>query len=194
MNPISDQIEFSVETPEGPSSNDEARRARIRAGWVYGGFASGILVGFAVTAASVAVSGYGVLPVQLIWNLMWAPALGVILGFRLGRIRGSEPWNWKRMRLRTRTMMVIVAYVALLFGMGVSTGRLGHTARQYESKFITSGQLMKVYQNMERLVPHERGAAHLRKLVDYHNQLVKKYDRARRRPWLPVSPDPPPPK
>ena len=30
-------------------------------------------------------------------------------------------------------------------------------------------------------------------LVAYHRKLAAKYDLARRRPWLPVEPDPPPP-
>ena len=39
----------------------------------------------------------------------------------------------------------------------------------------------------------ERNAIVYQGLADYHGQLAAKYEKARRRPWLPVEPDPPMP-
>ncbi len=58
--------------------------------------------------------------------------------------------------------------------------------REYRRGLITAGE--------ERLqTMQERNAIVFRGLVEYHQKLADKYDRARRRPWLPVEPDPPMP-
>jgi hypothetical protein len=146
-----DRIEMSgeiekVETPsavlDGP---DEAEQVRKRSLRTYLGFGVGIVVGFVVTAIHLVYSGYHILPFQLVWNLIWAPYLGLIVGAKLGRRRQAGPWKWKRPQLRTRTLMVIVAYVALLFGMGVSTQRLGDQARQYHQKYAHADFMAKTY-------------------------------------------------
>jgi hypothetical protein len=59
--------------------------------------------------------------------------------------------------------------------------------REYRRGLIQEGE--------ERAgVRQEQAMDFLRRLVDYHEQLATKYDRARWRPWLPVEPDPPMPK
>ncbi|AGA25039.1 hypothetical protein [Singulisphaera acidiphila] len=62
----------------------------------------------------VAKVGYGILPFALVWNLIWAPWLGTVMGLTHSRTRrpGLRPWP----QLRTRTLMAVVAYVALLLG------------------------------------------------------------------------------
>ncbi len=77
-----DPVEASEETPGSPSTvvtRDEIERLRTRARWGYGGFAIGIGLGFACTAAQVATFGYHHL-LNSVWNLIWAPFLGVIIG------------------------------------------------------------------------------------------------------------------
>jgi hypothetical protein len=254
---IADQLEIS----EGSGSSgslaavddepDEASQCRSRARWAYAGFGLGILGGFVVTAIQVASSGYQLLPF-LCWNLIWAPYLGLIMGHRLGRGRRASPLKWKRPQLRTRTLMVVVAYVALLFGTGLPAERLGNTARKYFQNWATADSMAKIYRQLgqksesnaklrsanvaelhagkipeglhpgqkdflrsldldpkvtpefreyrRRLITEgeeqtrtreEHNVAIFRGLVEYHDQLAAKYDRARWRPWLPVEPDPP---
>jgi hypothetical protein len=61
--------------------------------------------------------------------------------------------------------------------------KVTHEFRTYRRGLIQDGE--------ERAgVRLELAMAFLRRLVDYHEQLATKYDRARRRPWLPVEPDP----
>jgi hypothetical protein len=128
---------------DGPG---EAGPRRSQSRWAYGGFGLGIVLGFVVTAVQVAWSGYHLLPFWIVWNLIWVPYMGLILGNGLGRPRGAVRWKWKRPQLRTRTLMVVVAYVALLFGMGASTSRLGNSARQSHQKFVTADSMAKIFQ------------------------------------------------
>ena len=89
-----DSIEPSIETSGGASTvvaRDETERLRTRTRWGYGGFAIGIGLGFALTAAQVASAGYAILPFQFVWNLIWAPFLGVVIGRALSRTQPIEP-------------------------------------------------------------------------------------------------------
>jgi hypothetical protein len=58
--------------------------------------------------------------------------------------------------------------------------------REYRRRLIREGE-------EQAGARHQQTIAFLRKLVEYHEQLVTKYDRARWRPWLPVEPDLPMP-
>ena len=44
----------------------------------------------AATSVQVARSGYEILPVQLVFNLLWAPYLGVVMGWNLSRTHRSD--------------------------------------------------------------------------------------------------------
>jgi len=68
-------------------ARDETERLRTRTRWGYSGFAIGIGLGLALTAVQFVSAGYAILPFQFVWNLIWAPFLGVVLGRTL---RGCE--------------------------------------------------------------------------------------------------------
>lgn len=111
---IADPVEPPVETPGSASTvvaRDETERLRTRTRWGYGGLAIGIGLGFALTAADVARVGYAILPFQLLWNLIWAPFLGVVMGRALSRTPPKKPRKWTLPQLRIHTLMVIVAYL-----------------------------------------------------------------------------------
>ena len=46
--------------------------------------------------------------------------------------------------------MVVVAYVAILYGMGVSTARLGNAARLYLGKSSRADTMVKIYQDLQK--------------------------------------------
>jgi hypothetical protein len=98
-----------------------------------------------VTAVHVKLVGYQILPDEFVLNLIWMPFLGLILGATLSGGRQARPWKWKRVQLRTQTLMIVVAYVALLFGTGISTQRLGNLARQYYQKSVTADFMAKTF-------------------------------------------------
>ncbi len=145
---IADRIEGSdaAEVATTTDNVDERERTRRR----YFGFVFGIVLGFAATAFQVMLHGYHMLPGQLIWGLIWAPGLGLLVGDKLGRPRNAGRWKWRRLQLRTGTLMVVVAYVALLFGMGVSTERLGNQAREYYQKTVTARSVTESYETLAR--------------------------------------------
>jgi hypothetical protein len=58
--------------------------------------------------------------------------------------------------------------------------------REYRRRLIREGE-------EQAGARHELTIAFCRKLVEYHEQLAARYDRALWRPWLPVEPDPPMP-
>lgn len=106
------------------------------------------MLALAITAAQVASRGFDVLQELLIWNLIWAPYLGAFLGLGLSRTRRPGPRTWRRPQLRTHTLMVVVAYVAFLFGMGAWAGKLSRPARQYHQKWATADSLSKTYREL----------------------------------------------
>jgi hypothetical protein len=242
------------ETDGGPNAAERSRRARAR--WVLGGFGAGIVLAFVIIAVRVAMVGWRILPYELIFDLIWSPILGAEMGMGLGYRRHpasrEERRLWKRPRFRMLTMMILVAYVALLFGAGVSTAPIGDAARRYSQKYQTSLDLMAQFRELAKKAEAEsgqllstaaelrsgripdglhpsqkeflksldrtatpeyreerygliadgdeqrrRGLEHavevLRRLIAHYEELAAKYDRARRRPWLPVEPDPPRP-
>jgi hypothetical protein len=251
-------IAGSPEGQSGLAARDAAGPSRARMRWLVGGLGIGVALDFVVTAAQVVASEYTLfdVPHLLVWNLAWAPYLGAITGL-IGLIRSRRPGplTWRFPQFRTRTLMVVIAYLAFLFSAIVSSHRLSIAAMRYSQKAITSAEMAKVFMESglkvevdaklrkgnvaqlqagkipEGLLPGqvdflrsleldpkvapefrdfrrglilkgeeqaearaELAMAFLHRLVDYHEQLVTKYDRARWRPWLPVEPDPPTPK
>src|SRR4051812_39125753 len=119
---------------------------RVRARWAYSGFGIGLLVGFPVTGIHLMYGEYRILPFQFIFNLIWAPWLGTFMGIRLSRI----PRPRRVFRPSTRTMMVAVAYVALLLGVGIPAQLLGQRARLYFRRSDWSNSLAKVMREQGR--------------------------------------------
>ncbi|MGO9922805.1 MAG: hypothetical protein ACLQIB_49925 [Isosphaeraceae bacterium] len=138
-------IEPSVETSGGASAvvaRDEAERLRTRTRWGYGGLAIGIGLGFALTAVQVARAGYAILLFHFARNMTWAPFLGLVIG------RALSPTQPKQLRIHT--LMVIVAYVALLLGVSVSTARIGFAAQRYLQETINCAERVKIYREEAR--------------------------------------------
>ena len=114
-------------------------------------------------------------------------------------------WPTHRFRYRLRTLMALVAVVAGALAYG-ETQRRGRTYRAQawyhvaashqladESRwaFCTFGFPERQVEAIRASRSAERTA--LLMASEYHRQLRAKYERAARRPWLPVAPDPLPP-
>jgi hypothetical protein len=140
---IDDRIEVSESSIVAPAPDnvDERKRTRRR----YFGFVFGIVLGFMLTALQVKIQGYGILPGLLIWDLICFPCICLHMAHNLGKPRGARRWTWKLPQLRTRTLMVLVAYVALLLGMWVSTERLGSQARDYYQRCMSARVLADTF-------------------------------------------------
>jgi hypothetical protein len=103
-------------------------------------------------------------------------------------------------RMTTRRWMVAVAIVAV----GIGTWMLIERSRSYAALGSLHAESEKECRRIveafegSRFDPVIWGEAlalvrRSRKLLPYHAALRRKYERASRRPWLPVEPDPPEP-
>jgi hypothetical protein len=131
--------------PDNPSEEEQERRRRRRGRFVATGFAIGLVLGLVSTLLDLAWRGWFILPFQLILNLLLFPYFGVLLGFNLSHVPGAPKWSWRFLRFNMRTMMMVVAYVALLFGLGVVTGRIGGIARRYHQQYVNANQMVDVF-------------------------------------------------
>jgi hypothetical protein len=131
--------------PDDPSEEEQERRRRRRARFIAVGFGMGLGLGLVSTSIDVSWRGWFILPHQLVLNLLLFPYLGVLLGFNLSRVPGQPKWSLRFLRFNMRTMMVVVAYFALLFGLGVVTGRIGGMAQRYHQQYVNATQMVSVF-------------------------------------------------
>jgi hypothetical protein len=87
-------------------------------------------------------------------------------------------------RLRVRTLMVAVGFVALLI-WGAMMGSLSYDYYQRATFFASEEYAWRESAARDRL----RAPACL-ECAEYFAQLTRKYRRAMWRPWMPVAPDP----
>ncbi len=107
------------------------------------------------------------------------------------------------LRFRLRTLMVLVAVVAILLGRSVHFSNLAHHHARERRGLIGSSDLevYLVMQPASRGWPGHPESGHpivkvevpIRAFVAHHLELEAKYDSASRYPWFPVAPDPPEP-
>ena len=100
--------------------------------------------------AEVALAGYTILLFHFARNMTWAPFWGLVIGRALSRTQPENPGIWTPPQLRIHTLMVIIAHVALLLGVGVSTAGIGVAAQRYLQKTVTSAEMAKIYREEAR--------------------------------------------
>jgi hypothetical protein len=112
-----------------------------------------------------------------------------------------------RVRLKLWMLLLLVAFIA--FGLGIERrrrdflARAAHHGQEAERnrqwKYYSVIMIIRVGGDPLSLPPEEsaeyerRVIEHWNRSADYHEALRIKYEQAARRPWLPVSPDPPRP-
>jgi hypothetical protein len=118
------------------SEASQGRWDRRRGRFVITGFAIGLALALITASIDVALRGWFTLPYPLILRLLVYPYIGVLIGFNLSRAPGEPRWSWRFTRFNMRTMMMLIAYVALLFGLGVEAERIGSSARRYHQQYL----------------------------------------------------------
>ncbi len=131
--------------PDNPSEEDQERQQRRRRRFVATGFAIALVLSFVATSIDLAWRGWFILPNELVFNSLLFPYIGVLIGFNLSRVTGEPKWSWRCMRFNMRTVMLLIAYLALLFGLGVETGRIGRSAQRYHQQCVTAKEMVKVF-------------------------------------------------
>jgi hypothetical protein len=95
------------------------RQERIRriSTFVWAGFGMGIVTALVATSLEVAFRGWTALDLRIPALLIY-PWLGAYAGFIFGLRPGDPKPSIRRLRVSLRTSMILVAYIALLFGLG----------------------------------------------------------------------------
>ncbi len=191
----------------GPVSAEarEARLHRIRKS-VWTGFSAGVVAALAASAVDFAVRGWPFVGQTLSGCLILLPLLGAGFGFNLGQRRGDPKPSLQDARFGMRTLMILTAYLALLIGFGMRVSRTSTTARWLHAQSLAASQSADFYREI-LANDHAKRASKppqpslapqtvevYRRMVEYQEQLAEKYARAAQTPWLPVAPDPPPPR
>jgi hypothetical protein len=100
-----------------------------------------------------------------------------------------------RVRFTVRRLMVAVAAVGLIVGLGVEGERRRERFRQEAIRHYvirSDGEsARRVWAQLPTVFP-ERVAA-IKAWLSYHDRMARKYERAARFPWRPVAADPPEP-
>ena len=153
---INDQVERLdpfVGPPTYLADLDRWRRSRRHRVMTWFGWGFGLIFGSGLSAYQVATQGYHTLPYQLLFNLTWTPLICSLLCYNQGRPRkgGWPTWSWLvPPQFRMGTLMTLVAYVAILCGLGVGTQKIGDLARLYNLKYVSSESLAKVYRGISQ--------------------------------------------
>jgi hypothetical protein len=99
------------------TARERQERSQRLSTFVWAGFGMGIVTALAATSLEVACRGLSVLDF-LIPALLIYPWLGAYAGFIFGLRPGDPKPSIRRLRVSLRTSMILVAYIALLFGLG----------------------------------------------------------------------------
>ncbi len=134
---------FSVEPL--PPEEAAARGGRIRRStWI--GFAIGIAMALLASALDFASRGWPFLAGTFIGTMLFYPYMGMLLGHNFALRPGDSKPSIRNFRFRMRTLMVLVAYVGVLFGLGTVASRYSRLAQQYHFKALGSRTMIDVFQ------------------------------------------------
>jgi len=128
-----------------PPEEAQARSRRILQ-FVRIGFGAGIATALVATALDFAWRGWPFLAGTLIVGPLLYPCLGMLVGYSIGLRPGDPKPSIGNFRFRMRTLMILVAYVALLLGLGSEAGRYSGVAWQYYAKALNSRTMVEVFQ------------------------------------------------
>jgi hypothetical protein len=111
-----------------------------------------------------------------------------------------------RPRFTIRLMMALVAVAALALSVEATRRRMANLslaylgrAREYQSKadVASASALESEYLSQRGRTPDPKYAQRsigYRRLSEFYLTMKRKYERAATRPWLPIAPDPAPPR
>ncbi|WP_154673906.1 hypothetical protein [Singulisphaera acidiphila] len=129
-----------------PPEEAEARGQRSRR-FMGIGFGAGIATSFLATAFDFVWRGWPFLAETLIPALLWWPYLGLLIGYSVSLQPGAPKPSIRNIRFRMRTLMILVAYVALLFGFGTQSARYSGMARIYHEKGRSARTMVDFFQS-----------------------------------------------
>lgn len=122
-----------------------ARGRRVRRSMAIG-FGAGVILSLVATGLDFLWRGWPFLLETQIGSLVGYPFFGLLLGYNLGLRQGNPKPSVHNIRIRMGTMMVVVAYFALLFGLGTAIGRYSITARIHHAKALNARTMATLFE------------------------------------------------
>jgi hypothetical protein len=105
------------------------------------GFTMGLVYGLVATALQLLPGCWWILPQTLVFNMLLFSLTGFVVGCRVGRVPGERRWSWRFVRFRMRSMMLLIAYLAVLLGLGIVTARIGLRAQRYLQQYVQAREM-----------------------------------------------------
>jgi hypothetical protein len=137
--------------------------ARTRSQWIYCGLGLGIVTGFIVSILEAVFNDWGLLDTQLPYNLLWSSTLGYFIGVGTCPVpKTQHPFRW-RSRFSIRALMIAVAVLGFILGIGIVTSRISQSARLYHQKASNSQQKSRYFRSLAHQFENEENDA-LRKM------------------------------
>jgi hypothetical protein len=135
--------------------------------WITCGLGLGIVTGLIVSVGQAVLDGWILLDTQLPFNLVWSCALGIIVGLGTCPVpRTKVPFRW-RSRFSIRAMMIAVAVLGIILGVGIVTHRISRAARLYQQRSNNAAQKIRYFHSMA--LQYEDGAEQLLKKMKQPN-------------------------
>ena len=120
----------------------------------------GFAYGLFATVPPVLWQGWQGIGFVLPLNLLMFPFIGFVVGLKLRRAAGEPRWSWRHLRFNLRTLMMLIAYVALWLGLSMTAWRIGRAAFRYELRKSESAQLADGLKNV--ILPRLQGEVRVR--------------------------------
>jgi hypothetical protein len=126
------------------TARERQERSRRLSTFVWAGFGMGIVTALAATSLEVAFRGWTALDF-LIPALLIYPWLGAWAGFLFGLRPGDPKPSIRPLRVSLRTSMILVAYIALLLGLGMQAVHISGAARERRALSLNAQSLSDMF-------------------------------------------------
>ena len=146
------------------SAKETRERERRKNTFVWAGFGSGIVTALLATSLEVACRGWPFLAVTLIPTLLIYPWLGALAGLTFGLRQGDPKPSIRRFGVSLRTLMIVVAYLALLLGLGQGAVQLSGEATRRRAIALNAKSIADTF--MRERETFSINATHRRKIAD----------------------------
>jgi hypothetical protein len=130
-----------------PSEEAAARGERTRR-FVWIGFGLGIAVALLATALEFAWRGWPFLAGTFASGFLMYPYFGMLVGYNVSLRPGGPRPSIRNFRFRVGTLMILVAYVGVLCGVGSIAARYSQLAAEYRAKSLNARTLADAFQSL----------------------------------------------
>jgi hypothetical protein len=130
-----------------PSEEAAERLDRTRR-FMSTGFGVGIAVALLATPLEFTWRGWPFVFASLTGGMLLYPYFGMFIGYNVSLRPGGPKPSIRIFRFRVGTLMILVAYVAVLCGVGTLASRYSRLAAQYRAKALYASTVVDVFEGL----------------------------------------------